>query len=210
MPLGVITRRNFPKFGDAVNPKDCVSKEIAILDHPLDEENDEEADQLRKPEIIIKARTEADYAQEEGATKNADVDALEAKTTIRVSNISRTVDEQILRDLFSQFSFSGRLSKFSLPRVQGDGTQNPGDRENKGYAYVAYDRTEDAQRAFAALDGKGFEHLILRLEWAKPDNRDNSGMGSSRQVYSGYGKALAQDTKDQVVFHSHGNSSRGM
>jgi len=198
-PLGVISRRNFVKFGDAVFPKDCVSKEIAILDHPMDEENEVDLDAPRKPEIIIRARQEADYVQGDGGeAPSTDVDGTETKTTIRVSNISRTCDEQALRSRFGDF---GRLTKFSLPKVAGDLPQY--ERENKGYAFVAFEKTEDAQAAFAAIDGKGFEYLILKLEWAKPD----LNTGSPRAThYTGYGKALAQDTKEKAVFTSHGNS----
>ena len=198
-PLGVIGRRNIAKFGDAVNPKDCISKEIAILEHPMDEENENDMDAPRKPEVIIRARQESDYIQGDGGeVPSTDVDGTETKTTIRVSNISRTCDEQALRNRFNDF---GRLTKFSLPKVAGD--QPAWERENKGYAFVAFEKTEDAQAAFAAIDGKGFEYLILRLEWAKPDS--NIGGVSRPTHYTGYGKALAQDTKEKAIFTSHGN-----
>ena len=66
------------------------------------------------------------------------------------------------------------------------------------------------------MQGYGYDHLILKLEWAKPssDSRGGGGGGGggrgeggsggagagleSSQFRSGYGKALAQDTKQRV------------
>jgi translation initiation factor 3 subunit G len=42
----------------------------------------------------------------------------------------------------------------------------------------------------------GYDHLILKIEWAKPSTKDASGAGSnglSGGFVSGYGKALPQD-----------------
>ena len=42
----------------------------------------------------------------------------------------------------------------------------------------------------------GYDHLILKIEWAKPSTKDASGAGSSGLsggFVSGYGKALPQD-----------------
>jgi hypothetical protein len=64
------------------------------------------------------------------------------------------------------------------------------------------------------LQNHGYDHLILNLEWAKPSKdgegggRAGGGGGLSTGFVSGYGKQLAQDTKERVTFTSHGNSGR--
>ena len=67
---------------------------------------------------------------------------------------------------------------------------------------MSFVHREDAQRAMDKLQGHGYAHLILRLEWAKPSApKDPSTEGA--QFRSGYGKALAQDTKEKVSFASN-------
>lgn len=77
-----------------------------------------------------------------------------------------------------------------------------------------------------ALQGYGYDHLILKLEWAKvrrkwtrlfacfdrhahrvlvffflqPNTKDPS---AATEFRSGYGKALAQDTKEKVSYASN-------
>jgi translation initiation factor 3 subunit G len=128
----------------------------------------------------------------------------DADNTIRVSNLTKAVTEDDLRDLFEPF---GRIFRVSLPkteRVEGGRTI----KEPKGYAYIAFTRREDAERAMERLQGHGYDHLILKLEWAKPVTRDPNappGGGMDSRFVSGYGKQLAQDTKEKVVFnHSAG------
>ena len=37
----------------------------------------------------------------------------------------------------------------------------------KGFAFVNYHHKEDAARAIQALNGYGYDHLILSVEWAR-------------------------------------------
>ena len=39
---------------------------------------------------------------------------------------------------------------------------------SQGFAFVNYYRKEDAAKAIATLNGFGYDHLILSVEWAKP------------------------------------------
>jgi translation initiation factor 3 subunit G len=78
--------------------------------------------------------------------------------TVRVSNLSEETREQDLSDLFRPF---GAVSRIFLVK----------DKEtmmSRGFAFVSFLRHEDAARAIAKLDGYGYDHLILHLEWAKP------------------------------------------
>ena len=63
------------------------------------------------------------------------------------------------------------------------------------------------------LQGYGYDHLILRLEWSKPMQRDPQSAGLSGGFTSGYGTKLAQDTKERVhgyTDQSSHNAASGM
>jgi len=115
------------------------------------------------------------------------------QATLRVTNISEDTSEQDLRDLFSPF---GKVFRIFLAK-------NRETMQSRGFAFVSFFNKADAQAAMDELQGFGYDHLILKLEWAKPSKRDpqDSGLGSS--YTSGYGKALAQETKEKVSYTSN-------
>ncbi|GMI29107.1 hypothetical protein TeGR_g11724, partial [Tetraparma gracilis] len=120
--------------------------------------------------------------------------------TIRCTNISEDTTESNLQDLFSPF---GRISRVYLAK----------DREtmqSRGFAFISFVHHEDAQSAMDALQGHGYDHLILKLEWARPSGKGDAGnAGAEGTTYrSGYGKALAQDTKEKVSFASNLTANR--
>ena len=79
--------------------------------------------------------------------------------------------------------------------------------QSRGFAFVSYVRREDADLAMQKLQGHGYDHLILKIEWAKPSaprpDAGGGGGGLETSFRSGYGKALAQDTKEKVTFASN-------
>eukprot|EP01006_Ploeotia_vitrea_P067185 TRINITY_DN96607_c0_g1_i1.p1 TRINITY_DN96607_c0_g1~~TRINITY_DN96607_c0_g1_i1.p1 ORF type:complete len:287 (-),score=56.13 TRINITY_DN96607_c0_g1_i1:191-985(-) len=78
--------------------------------------------------------------------------------TVRVSNLSQAINEQDLKDLFSNF---GALQRVHLVK----------DREtweSKGFAFVSFHKKADAERAIKQVTGFGYDHLILQVEWARP------------------------------------------
>lgn len=184
------------------------------MEYPGEEDVDADVDPLAKPLPLTGltnmqlAREAASKEEEEEVTNERTIefkprqDAPE--TTIRVSNLSKSVTEADLKDLFGAY---GRVSKVSLPRI----TNDKGVKEVRGFAYVAFDHRAHAESAMEALDGRGYDHLILKLEWAKPPTGGSSsfgggggfGSGLSSGYVSGYGKQLAQDTKEKAVFTSH-------
>ncbi|KAF9273087.1 translation initiation factor eIF3 subunit g [Mortierella alpina] len=96
-----------------------------------------------------------------GASKAGDRDSMREKRdeqpTLRVTNLSEDVTEGDVSELFNRF---GHISRVFLAR----------DRETnvcKGFAFVSFTMREDAQRALEAIDGRGYDNLILRVEWAK-------------------------------------------
>lgn len=114
------------------------------------------------------------------------------QNTIRVTNISEDTTEADLQELFQPF---GRISRVYLAK----------DKEtmmSRGFAFVSFVHREDAARAMDKLQGHGYDHLILKLEWARP-SAPKDPASSGTQFRSGYGKALAQDTKEKVSFASN-------
>lgn len=71
--------------------------------------------------------------------------------------MSELAEEQELRDMFERF---GRVTRVFLAK----------DRETqlaKGFAFISFGDRADAARACEKMDGYGFKHLILRVEFAK-------------------------------------------
>jgi translation initiation factor 3 subunit G len=76
--------------------------------------------------------------------------------TLRVTNLSEDTTDDDLRDLFGRF---GRISRVFLAK----------DRETnrtKGFAFVSFHERADAIRAMEKLDKKGYDNLIIRVEFA--------------------------------------------
>jgi translation initiation factor 3 subunit G len=113
------------------------------------------------------------------------------ENTLRVSNLTKSVTDDDLWELFHRF---GGISRVSLPRGI--------DKEPRGFAYISFYDRKSAELALDKLQGYGYDHLILKLEWAKPPSKDPSQDNTA--VYrSGYGTQLAQDTKEKVSYASN-------
>ncbi|KAL9943520.1 hypothetical protein ACHAO5_006859 [Verticillium nonalfalfae] len=77
--------------------------------------------------------------------------------TLRVTNVSEMAEEQELRDMFERF---GRVTRVFLAKDRETGMA-------KGFAFISFVDRSDAVKACAKMDGFGFKHLILRVEFAK-------------------------------------------
>ena len=76
--------------------------------------------------------------------------------TLRVTNLSEDTTDDDLRDLFGRF---GRISRVFLAK----------DRETnrtKGFAFVSFHERAEAVRAMEKLDKKGYDNLIMLVEFA--------------------------------------------
>lgn len=82
----------------------------------------------------------------------------EDTAAIRISNLSENAQETDLQELFKPF---GHIARIFLAKDNMTG-------QCKGFAFVNYYRKEDASKAIATLNGFGYDHLILSVEWAKP------------------------------------------
>lgn len=85
-------------------------------------------------------------------------DRREDTAAIRVSNLSENAQETDLQELFRPF---GHIARIFLAKDKMTG-------QCKGFAFVNYYRKDEAAKAIATLNGFGYDHLILSVEWAKP------------------------------------------
>lgn len=127
-----------------------------------------------------------------GGRPGAGGNTMDDLNTIRVTNLSENTTEADLQELFSHF---GRVSRVYLAK-------NKETMESRGFAFVTFVSQKDAAVAMEKLQGFGYDHLILKLEWARP-NAPKDPATSGSEYRSGYGKALAQDTKEKVSFASN-------
>jgi len=81
---------------------------------------------------------------------------------IRVSNISSAATQEDLSQLFEKF---GRINRIHLGR---DRRTN----ESRGFAFINYANRDDAQKAIDAMNGYGYDHLILSVEWSENRKKD--------------------------------------
>ena len=77
--------------------------------------------------------------------------------TLRVTNVSEMAEESELRDMFERF---GRVTRVFLAKDRDTGLA-------KGFAFISFADRSDAVKACQKMDGYGFKHLILRVEFAK-------------------------------------------
>ncbi|KAI0140068.1 eukaryotic translation initiation factor 3 subunit-like protein [Hypoxylon sp. NC0597] len=77
--------------------------------------------------------------------------------TLRVTNVSEMAEESELRDMFERF---GRVTRVFLAKDRETGLA-------KGFAFISFADRNDAVKACNKMDGYGFKHLILRVEFAK-------------------------------------------
>ncbi|KAF2431367.1 eIF-3 RNA-binding subunit [Tothia fuscella] len=77
--------------------------------------------------------------------------------TLRVTNVSEFAEEQDLRDMFARY---GHVTRVFLAKDRETGRA-------KGFAFVSYADRSDASLACEKMDGFGYGHLILRVEFAK-------------------------------------------
>lgn len=83
-------------------------------------------------------------------------------TNIRISNLSESMVEADLEELVKKI---GPHQKMYLARDRNTGLC-------KGFAYVTFKNRKDAATAIQMLNGHGYDHLILNVEWSKPQNQN--------------------------------------
>nr|QBH74181.1 eukaryotic translation initiation factor 3 subunit G [Encarsia formosa] len=84
-------------------------------------------------------------------------------TAIRISNLSESTTDQDLEDLVKPF---GNIQKLYLAKEKNTNVC-------KGFAYVHFKTKAEAARAISVLNGYGYDHLILSVDWSKPPAQNN-------------------------------------
>ncbi|XP_030369572.1 eukaryotic translation initiation factor 3 subunit G-2 [Scaptodrosophila lebanonensis] len=79
-------------------------------------------------------------------------------SAVRISNLSESMTEADLEELVKKI---GPHTKMYLAREKNTGLC-------KGFAYVHFKFRKDAAAAIEILNGHGYDHLILSVEWSKP------------------------------------------
>lgn len=77
--------------------------------------------------------------------------------TLRVTNISEDTNEDDLRELFQNF---GRVARVYVGRDRETGA-------GKGFAFVSFEDKANAEKAMAKVHGKGYDNLILSVQWSR-------------------------------------------
>jgi len=77
--------------------------------------------------------------------------------TLRVTNISEDTQENDLRELFGVF---GRVARVYVGRDRETGA-------GKGFAFVSFEEKAVAQRALEKVNGRGYDNLILSVQWSR-------------------------------------------
>jgi translation initiation factor 3 subunit G len=77
--------------------------------------------------------------------------------TLRVTNISEDTQENDLRELFGIF---GRVARVYVGRDRETGA-------GKGFAFVSFEERAVAQKAMEKVHGKGYDSLILSVQWSR-------------------------------------------
>lgn len=78
--------------------------------------------------------------------------------TVRVTNLPEEATETDLMELFKPF---GKVNRIFLAKDKNT-------QVSRGFAFVNFQIREDAQRAIWGVNDYGYNHLILKVEWAKP------------------------------------------
>lgn len=110
--------------------------------------------------VAVSGKYIAPGRREEGGDRRGESMSMrrDDQPTLRVTNLSDETTEADLQELFRRF---GAIARIYLAKDKVT-------QRSKGFAFVNYHHKEDAARAIQALDGYGYDHLILSVEWAKP------------------------------------------
>uniref|UniRef100_A0A8H7NNA8 Eukaryotic translation initiation factor 3 subunit G n=1 Tax=Bionectria ochroleuca TaxID=29856 RepID=A0A8H7NNA8_BIOOC len=99
-------------------------------------------------EAAVLANAWVDQSSERGTT---------SRRCVSQTYVSEMAEEGELRDMFERF---GRVTRVFLAKDRETGMA-------KGFAFISFADRGDAVKACNKMDGFGFKHLILRVEFAK-------------------------------------------
>lgn len=91
-------------------------------------------------------------------------------TKIFVANLDYAVDEQKLKDIFGE---CGSITKTNIIRERATG-------RSKGFGFVEFSTSEEADRAVTEMNGKSIEGRELKVDKAHPEKPREQRGGYSR------------------------------
>lgn len=100
----------------------------------------------------------------DGATKRPDnvySKSNNEANTIRVTNLPEDIQDSDIKELIQPIIQNNRITRIFLAKDKYTG-------HSKGFAFVSFDRKDDAAKVIKVLNGYGYANLILNVEWAKP------------------------------------------
>jgi len=195
-----LERKNWRKFGDCRPSEEgvtIVSNELIPIETPSKKKKDKEDEAVKASEMaesgvketwktraqrlgadswdMITARAPSEESGARtpgGAAADANVyvprslrsgavrEERDDSTTVRINNLSEDTREDDLRELCRRF---GPIQRVFIAKDRHTGL-------SRGFAFVTFVYREDGQKAIEALNGFGYDHLVLAVEWAKPSN----------------------------------------
>lgn len=188
--LGIERRKNIKKFGLAKGKKSGIDENVTIhstedvfIESPFAKKEDTATVLFKKLEEekikrMVRKSIKSDVSAFAGKKKNSyvvpgkregsgnltfgeKIRDRDDSTTLRITNLSEETQEIDIRDIFSRY---GNLSRVYLALDQQT-------HRSRGFAFVSFYSKEDAQNAMDNLQGIALNHLILSIEWAKPNNK---------------------------------------
>eukprot|EP01031_Cornospumella_fuschlensis_P024483 gene24483-29592_t len=176
IPLRVKERKGLPRFGDAKEGEEGVT--LPSRDYVQMEHPEDQLAELddEKPSEAPKA---LEAKKDKYVAPGARLAALQGTSAspAALDGTETTIRVSNLTKAVTEDDLFGHVSRISLPR--------------------------DADKV---LQGYGYDHLIIKLEWAKPNQGGGGGGGGGMGFVSGYGQKLAQDTTEKVFYNSTRNS----
>uniref|UniRef100_A0A1I7ZP16 Eukaryotic translation initiation factor 3 subunit G n=1 Tax=Steinernema glaseri TaxID=37863 RepID=A0A1I7ZP16_9BILA len=136
----------------------CPYKEMYARDEDKELEADASKDMAGRPNKYVPPSARGDRGVGPSGERRCD------DYTCRVTNLPEDYEandlDLRLRDMFNA---CGKIDRIFLARDKNTGRP-------KGFAFVTYFCREDAERAIGRYNGAKLDHLILKVEWAKPSN----------------------------------------
>jgi translation initiation factor 3 subunit G len=185
--VAVAERAKWASFGKAASnvnsAQTIVSRDEIRIEKPGEDSSDKTVEkiteQLKKPQGLRRKPVEPEPVKEEpnpgkyippnrrfgngdGGSVSGSVGGMNGgrrydnTNTLKVYNLSEDAKEQDVRDLFRRF---GQVTKVNLVKDRETGL-------SRGLAFVSFYNQRDADNAQRGLNGHGYDHLILSVEWA--------------------------------------------
>lgn len=142
--------------------KDKLSVMSNMQDNLPPAEDDDGADDGGRPGPLGKGRYVPPSQRAGRGERDSRGDSMNARddsATVRITNLPENTRDDDLKELCKPF---GPIQRCYLATDKATGLA-------RGFAFVSFYRQEHAAKCIESLNGYGYDHLILKAEWAKPN-----------------------------------------